>query len=191
MGEKTAANQNRLSAGAPLASSELVMKLNQQIGHELHASHQYLEIAAYFDLENLPKLAGFFYEQAAEEREHAMKFLRFLVDVGASVEIPSLPAPQSQFGSAAEAVRAALQWERQVTDQIYDLVDRARGERSYVTERFLDWFVHEQLEEINTMERLLSLVERAGEKNLLLVEDYVGEHAIRGEGEEANESEGS
>ncbi len=181
MTANTTSSKQSLSAGAPLASAELAARLNRQIGNELHASHQYLEIAAYFDLENLPKLAQFFYEQAAEEREHAMKFLRFLVDVGARVQIPALPAPKSEFDSAADAVRAALAWEREVTDQVYDLVDCARSERSYVAERFLDWFVNEQLEEINTMERLLSLVERAGERNLLLVEDYVGEHAIRGE----------
>ena len=44
--------------------------------------------------------------------------------------------------------------------------------------RFLDWFVSEQLEEINSMETLLAIVERAGEDNLLLVEDYIAQNAI-------------
>lgn len=182
--------QTSLASGAALASPELVAQLNRQIGNELLASMQYLEIASYFDLENLPKLAQLFYEQAEEEREHALKFLKLVVDLSARVEIPALPAPRSSFASAQEAVRAALDWEREVTDQIYALIDRARSEKSYVVERSLDWFVHEQLEEINTMDRLLSIVERAGERNLLLVEDYVGEHQIRGE-EGGEGSEGS
>ena len=65
-----------------------------------------------------------------------------------------------------------------MTGQIYDLVDIAKADRDYISMRFLDWFVSEQLEEINTMETLLSLVERAGEDNLLLVEDYIGENQI-------------
>jgi len=35
-------------------------------------------IAAHFDLEALPQLAAHFYEQAEEERDHAMRFVKFV-----------------------------------------------------------------------------------------------------------------
>ena len=173
------ARSTRTRAGNPalLASSKLITALNRQVGNEMGASLQYVAIAAHFDSANLPQLAGFFYRQADEEREHAMKFVKFVVDIGGRVEIPAVAAPKSGFASAAEAVRLSLEWERTVTEQIYGLVEIAREDKNYIALRFLDWFVDEQLEEITTMDQLLSLVERAGD-NLLWVEDHLARHAL-------------
>ncbi len=109
-----------------------------------------------------------------------MKFVKFLVDVGGRVSIPSVAAPQSGFASAAEAVGLSLSWERTVTEQIYGLVEIARADKNYIALRFLDWFVDEQLEEITTMDQLLSLVERAGD-NLLWVEERLARKSMGGE----------
>lgn len=154
-------------------SQKLIDALNAQIGHEMGASLQYVSIAAYFDAEDLAQLAAFFYRQADEERDHAMKFVKFLIDVEADVAIPQIPAPKASFGSAAEAVELSLEWEKEVTQQIYDLVEIAQGDHDYIAERFLDWFVEEQLEEVTTMNALLSVVRRAGEDGLLHVEEYL------------------
>jgi ferritin len=158
--------------GLRLASAELAASMNAQVGHEMLASLQYIAIATYFDSEALPELAGYFYRQAEEERTHAMKFVRFLVDAGARLEIPDLPAPRSDIDSAEEAVSLSLDWEQTVTQQIYDLVEIARGDRNYIALRFLDWFVTEQLEELTSMGTLLALVRRAG-GNLFHVEEYL------------------
>jgi ferritin len=163
-----------------LGSAKLIAALNQQVGHEMHASLQYVSIASHFEAENLPRLAEFFFRQAEEEREHAMKFVGFVTDIGGRLKIPAIGSPRSEFATAAEAVALSLDWEHTVTGQIYALVEIARDERNYIAQRFLDWFVNEQLEEINTMETLLSLVRRAGEDNLLLVEDYIAENKIGG-----------
>ena len=47
-------------------------KLNEQIANEFAAHQQYVACAVYYDSEALPQLAGFFYRQALEERDHAM-----------------------------------------------------------------------------------------------------------------------
>ena len=161
-----------------LGSEKLLKALNAQVGNEMHASMQYIAIAAHFAAENLPRLAAFFYRQADEERMHSMKFVRHVVDLGGNLAMPAIAAPKASFASAAEAVALSLKWEHTVTGQIYDLVDIAKGDRNYISARFLDWFVSEQLEEINSMETLLAIVERAGEDNLLLVEDYIAQNAI-------------
>lgn len=176
--------------GRSLASGRLLAALNQQVGNEMHASLQYVAIAAHFAAQDLPNLAAFFYRQAEEERTHAMKFVHFVVEVGGRVAIPAIASPRSAFAKAAEAVALSLDWEHTVTEQIYALVDIAKEDRNYIAQRFLDWFVTEQLEEINSMQTLLSLVERAGEENLLFVEDYLGRNAIvpaAAEGEAAAE----
>lgn len=40
--------------------------LNEQIGHEFAASHQYLSMAIWLDGEDLPQLAKFFYQQSSK-----------------------------------------------------------------------------------------------------------------------------
>lgn len=171
--------RSKVQAGTKrLGSDKLIAALNQQVGNEMHASMQYIAIAAHFEAENLPRLAAFFYRQAEEEKMHSMKFVRHVVALGGRLRMPAIDAPKHSFETAAEAVALSLKWEHTVTGQIYDLVDIAKGDRDYISMRFLDWFVSEQLEEINSMETLLAIVERAGEDNLLLVEDYIGQNAI-------------
>jgi ferritin len=156
-----------------LASDRLIQAFNQQIGHEMGASMQYIAIASYFATETLPQLASFFYRQSEEERTHAMRFVKFINDVGGKVEIPALPATGNTFASAEEAVGKALGWEEDVTRQIYDLVEIAREGKNYAAVRFLDWFVDEQLEEVTSMSDLLSVIRRAGPDRLLFVEEYL------------------
>jgi bacterioferritin B len=156
-----------------LASQKLIDALNAQVGREMGASMQYLAIAAYFDRQTLNELARFFFRQSDEERDHALRFLRFILEAGGEVRLPSIEAPRSKLGSAEECVRLSLEWEKEVTDQIYELVELAKKERNYIALRFLDWFVSEQLEEVSTMDSLLAVVQRAGEDRLLLVEDYL------------------
>jgi ferritin len=156
-----------------LVSAALVKSFNEQIGHEMGASMQYTAIASYFGTEGLPELQKHFERQSAEERVHALKFVKFLVDAGGRVEIPAIPAPRSDFKTAEEAVALSLAWEETVTRQIYGLVDAAKADNNYIAIRFLDWFVTEQLEEVSSMAQLLSIVQRAGDDNLLFVENYL------------------
>jgi bacterioferritin B len=67
-----------------LISKKINDAINQQIGNEFGASLQYVAIAAHFDGEALPQLAAHFYEQAKEERDHAMRFVKFLVETRSS-----------------------------------------------------------------------------------------------------------
>jgi bacterioferritin B len=82
---------------AMLVSAEWVVEINKQLGRELGASNQNLNTAAYFDGETLPELAGFFYRQADEEREHALKFAKVLVAAGPKV-VPAVEAPRADIG---------------------------------------------------------------------------------------------
>ncbi len=147
--------------------------LNRHMGREFAAHFQYLSLSGWFDNEGLPELAGFFATQAAEEHTHAMRFWRYIQDAGATLTIPGVEAPHATFADADDAVTAALDWEVAVTGHIDDLVRLARDHHDYATETFLHWFVTEQVEEIATMTQLQQVVRRAGEANLLQVEDYV------------------
>ncbi|MFQ5426158.1 MAG: ferritin, partial [Gaiellales bacterium] len=86
--------------------------LNEQIGHEFGASQQYVAIAVYYDSETLPQLASHFYQQAVEERNHAMMMVQYLLDADAVVSIPAVEAPQTEFADASAPVRLALAHEQ-------------------------------------------------------------------------------
>ncbi|MBW3636159.1 MAG: ferritin [Armatimonadetes bacterium] len=160
-------------ANNSLISDKMNAALNEQIGNEMSASMQYIAIAAYFDSEDLLELARHFYRQSEEERTHALRFLKFVVDAGASVEMGALPQPQNRFNLAEEAIQKALDGEITVTRQINALVDMATRENDHITHNFLQWFVTEQLEEVSSTSTLLKIVQRAGESNLLMVEEYL------------------
>jgi ferritin len=156
-----------------LISKELMDGLNAQIGNEFGACIQYLGIAGYFHAESLTMLANLFFEQSGEEKEHAMKFVHYVLDTDGTLSIPSIQQAKFDFKSAEEAVEAALNWELEVTGQINKLMDLAHSQHDYLSQNFLKWFVDEQLEEITKMEQLLSVVRRAGERNILMVEAYL------------------
>ncbi len=156
-----------------LTSQKIIDAINEQIGNEFSAMLQYVAIGAHFSAETLPELAAHFSRQAEEEKEHALRFVKYVGDTGARVRIPALPAPQSAFQFAEEAVKLSLEQEKKVTAQINAIVHIAKEESDYTTDNFLQWFVQEQLEEVASMQDLLSIVQRAGEGNLLRVEEYL------------------
>jgi ferritin len=156
-----------------LLKQSIVDAINKQVVEEFTASLQYLAIALYFDSETLPQLSSFFHAQATEEHGHAMKMLQYLNDAGAKAMVPATRELKNYFETAEEAVELALNQELKVTEQINCLVDLAADEKDHLTRQFLQWFVTEQLEEVSSMTDLLNVVKRAGETNLLLVEDYL------------------
>jgi len=156
-----------------LISEKLTTAMNDQVGRELGASNQYINIATYFDSESLPELATFFYRQADEERMHAMKLVHYIVDAGGKVAVPAVEEPMVEIESAEHAAKLSLDWELEVTSQINNLMDMAIEEKDHIGQDFLRWFVTEQLEEVSTMDELLTVIRRAGESGLLFVEDYL------------------
>ncbi len=171
-----------------LISDTLNAAINRQIGNEFGASLQYYNIAAYFDTDDLPQLAAFFYSQAEEEKTHALKFLHYVVDAGGAVQIPAIPEPEHAIATAERAVQMALDWEVEVTGQINALMDLAKQENDHIAQDFLRWFVTEQLEEVSTMSTLLSVVRRAGD-NLLWVEDFLARQPLGAAAEAESGSE--
>lgn len=155
-----------------MSSERFVDALNAQISREFAAAHQYTAIGAYYAAETYPQLTKFFYAQAEEEREHAMKMVNYLLDRDARVDFTEVSAPQTQFTDHVEPIKLALQQERQVTVHIADLVTVARETNDYLAEQFLHWFLEEQVEEEASISDLLAVAERTREIPVLL-EEYL------------------
>jgi ferritin len=158
--------------------------LNEQIANEFAAHQQYVACAVYYDSQALPRLAGFFYRQALEERDHAMMMVRFLLDTDAEVTVLGVAAPSTQFDDVVAPIALALDQERRVSEQINTLAATARREGDYTSEQFMQWFIREQIEEVATMSNLLRVAERS-RNDEADIEDFIArEHQVSGESED-------
>jgi len=167
-----------------IISKKMEESLNVQIVNELFSSNAYLAIAAYMDSLGLKVMANRFFLQSEEERDHALKLLKYLLSVGAGVRIGAIPEPKNSFKSVEDAVECSLTQEEVVTKQINDLMTLAHKEDDYATASFLKWFVDEQVEELSTVGDLLQLIRLAGPERILMVEDRLLRMGFEPEAEE-------
>jgi ferritin len=155
-----------------MPADRFVEALNEQVANEFAASHQYVAIAAHYEAQTLPQLAGFFYAQAVEERGHAMMMVKYLLDTNSPVKLSEIGAPDTDFADHIAPIRLALDQERMVSVQIGDLFKVARDEGDYLSEQFVQWFLKEQVEEVATMSELLDVAERVRDFPMTL-EEYI------------------
>jgi len=161
-------------------SDAMNTKLNEQIKHEFGASQAYLAMACMFADMGLESLAMFFRKQTEEERQHALKILDYVLEIGGKVKIHALEAPTHEYPTAAAAIEAALAHEHKVTRQIHDLVALADKDNDYPTRSFLQWFVDEQVEEVSSMDHLAKIARMASQTSLLHLDAYVRHRMTRG-----------
>ncbi len=155
-------------------------QLNLQIGNELAAHNQYLAVAVHYDAQTMPRMAAFFYQQALEERDHAMMMVQYLLDTDADVVIPAVEATVSSFDDVIAPIQLALAQEKRVTEQINALLKIAREENDFASEQFMQWFIKEQVEEVATMSDLLAVATR-NTNDVEDIEEYVAREQNGGE----------
>ncbi|MCX7598915.1 MAG: ferritin [Armatimonadetes bacterium] len=153
-----------------MISETMAAKLNEQVNAEFYSSYLYLGMACWFDGQNLKVFARRFFQQAEEEWEHGMKILKYLLEVGAAVQLKEIACPKQDWKSPEEIIETTYNHEIHVTNLINDLMRAAVEESDYATQSFLKWFVDEQVEEVSSMNELLALVRMAGPERIMLVE---------------------
>ncbi|ONI82061.1 bacterioferritin [Saccharothrix sp. ALI-22-I] len=166
---------------SPARVSKFHGLLQQQVRNEFTASQQYVAIAVWYDANDLPRLASHFYKQALEERNHAMMIVRYLLDTGLPAAVPGVDDVRNEFAGPREPIALALEQENKVTEQIVALAKAARDEGDYLGEQFLQWFLKEQVEEVASMNTLLTVVDRA-DGNLFYVENFLVREHVGEEG---------
>lgn len=144
-----------------MTDSKFAAQLTAQIGEEFAAHQQYLAVAAHYESLTLPQLAGFFYRQAREESGHAKMMVQYLLDTDQPVRLPAVAQPHSEFEDVVGPIELAVAQEKRVTEQIHELTAIARGENDFAAEQFMQWFIKEQVEEVATMNDLLTVARRS------------------------------
>jgi len=129
--------------------------LNGQLNAELYSAYLYLSMAAYFESADLPGFANWMRVQFQEEQFHAIKFYDYIIERGGRVNLTAIETPPSDWDCPLAVFEATLSHEQKVTGLINDLVYLAREEKDNASEIFLQWFVTEQIEEENNVNRVL------------------------------------
>lgn len=155
---------------------DLASGFNAQITMEFASSVAYWQMSAHFEAENLIGMAAWMRMQAEEEKDHAHRFMRFVLNRGNGVNLGAIEAPESTFESVEHVFKTALTQEREVTKAIHDLYRMASESGDLASYPFLQTFIEEQNEEEATVETILERVRLAGGESsaILLLDNELG-----------------
>jgi len=136
-----------------MLSTKMLQILNEQVAKEVYASHLYLAMASWAENKGLAGIADWFYAQSEEEREHMMKFIRYVNERG-------------DFPGVKEAFDAAMDHERMVSGAINDIAALAFDEKDFATHNWIQWFIEEQREEEDSVQTIIDKLELLGKHGL-------------------------
>jgi len=149
---------------------ECEASINKQINMELYASYVYLSMGYYFERDDvaLPGMAKFFKDSSNEERDHAQKFMKYQNMRGGRIVCQQIAAPSLQeWGCALDALKAALDLERQVNQSLLELHTTASAKNDpHLTKLLEDEYLEEQVESIKQIGDMITRLTRAGPSGL-------------------------
>lgn len=146
-------------------SDTLTQALNEQLTKEAHASQIYLSYAAWADNEGYGGISNFLFRHSAEERNHMMKILEYILERGARAVVTAIPAPPADPTSINNCFEKVFEHEVDNTKAINRIVKMAFTEEDWITYNFLQWFVNEQAEEETLAMQLLDKIKICGGEN--------------------------
>ncbi|MDT8393892.1 MAG: ferritin [Bacteroidales bacterium] len=148
-----------------MLSKKLEEAIIDQIKAEEESSRLYLSMASWCEVNGYAGAAEFLFDHATEEREHALKFLKYVNDRGGHARVLALEEPPAHFDSLQQIFEQVLKHEILVTGLINELVALSMEEKDYTTHNFLQWYVTEQIEEESLARTILDKFKlAAGEK---------------------------
>ena len=155
-----------------MISNKMTKEINAQITRELYSAYLYLAMSADAMHKGFKGAAHWFAVQFKEEQGHAERFMKYLQDQNAKVELFAINAPAKTWKDLTEMFQATLAHEKTVTAHINKLAALAVAEKDFATQNALQWFVTEQVEEdANDTDVLWMLEMSAGSKGALFMAD--------------------
>nr|WP_297442322.1 ferritin [Nitrosopumilus sp.] len=144
--------------------------LNDQVAMESAASNSYLAMASWCQITGYHGAAKYFFAQSSEERDHMLKIVQYLNDIGANAVIPAVKAPVASYKSLEGVIKTALKNEQSVTKAIHKIVELSHKEKDHCSYAFLEWFVNEQVQEESKFEDILQKFDLLGRDKLAVNE---------------------
>jgi ferritin len=145
-----------------MLDKKMATAINNQIQEEMYSFYLYLAMAEYAADKGLPGMQHWMRNQAMEEMGHAVRFMNYLEEKGAAVELKTLKAPPKSWKSPKQAFEEAYKHEGHITACINGLVDLALSLKDHATVNMLNWFVGEQVEEEATAKGVIDMINLTG-----------------------------
>lgn len=143
-------------------SSTLEHALSTQMNVELFQSHTYLSYGIWAADLGYDGIGNFLMRHSLEERNHAIKFMQYILNRGGKPTVTSLKAADRDPQNLTECFNLVFKHEVENTEKIYSLVTMAFEEKDWATWNFLQWFVKEQIEEETLAMDLIDKLKIAG-----------------------------
>lgn len=136
--------------------------LNKQIAMEALSSSNYLAMASWCYTQGLNGSGDYFKKQSGEERHHELRIFDYMIDAGAQPDVPEVTNIEKHFEGLRDVLVRALEQEIAITHSFNNIVDHCHKIKDFVTIKFLNWFLEEQLEEEQQARRCLELFDLIG-----------------------------
>ncbi len=154
-----------------MASNEKVLKLlNDQMNFEFYSAHIYLGMASYCSEIGLDGFENWFKVQYQEEVSHAMKFFDYINASGGRAMVENFGPITNDYDSLLDTLKTALAHEEEVTSRIHSVAKVALESADLSSFSFIQWFIDEQVEEEETVSKIIRDVERVGGEGLYLID---------------------
>ena len=148
-------NTNRLSP-------RLEQALSDQMNTEDLQSRVYFSYGIWAADKGYGGISNFLFRHAQEERDHAVKFMQYVLNRGGKPTITALSSPGQEPTSLTDCFDLVFKHEVDNTTAIYNLVNIAFEEKDWASWNFLQWFVKEQIEEETFAMNLIDKLKIAG-----------------------------
>ena len=136
---------------------------NEQVQAELYSAYMYLAMSLDMEAKNYKGMAKWLYLQYEEEREHALRFVKFMQDCGVQPQLLQIDMPVADYGTPLNLFKKVLEHEKYVTSRIYDMYEVALKEKDYAAKSCLKWFIDEQVEEEANASEIVEKLEMIGD----------------------------
>jgi len=143
-----------------MLNSKMEIALNQQVNAELWSSYLYLSMSYDMDNKGYEGMASWFASQAKEEFEHATRFMKFIGEMDGKVTLMPIAEVRQEWNSPKDAFDDTLKHEKIVTEKICKLMDLAIELKDYATQNMLKWFIDEQVEEEDTVRKIVDKLKK-------------------------------
>ena len=120
-----------------MISKKMQEAINAQINAEMWSAYLYLAMSADAADKGLKGISHWFRKQYNEEMEHAFKFMHYLEEQTARVELKAIAKFPTKWDNPLKMFEETLKHEKTVTSLIHNLYAMAVAEKDYASTIFL------------------------------------------------------
>ena len=142
--------------------------LNEQINKEFYSAYLYLAMSAYFDEIGLYGFSNWTKIQSKEEIDHGMVLFEYVLGRNAQIHLAQITTPAFDMSSPLAVFEQIYKHERSITSALDAVAVMTENECDLATRNFIDNYLREQIEEEESVSRIIAKLKAFGEEKSAL-----------------------